>query len=43
MPMCVTGTFSPLGKCTKEKIELVILVNNEVEWIIWSVALVSRT
>ena len=41
--MCVARTFSPLGKCTKEEIELVILVNNEIEWIMWSVAPESRT
>ena len=29
--MCVARTFSPLGKCTKEDIELMILVNKEME------------
>ena len=42
VPMCVTRTFSPFGKCTKEDIELVILVNKDMEWMMWSVAPVSK-
>ena len=43
VPMWVTVTFSPLGNWTKVDIELVILVNKVIEWIMWSVAPVSRT
>ena len=43
MPMCVTRTLSPLGKCTKDDKELVMVVKRDIEWIMWSVAPVSRT
>ena len=43
VPMWVTVTFSPLGNWTKVDMELVILVNKVIEWIVWFVALVSRT
>ena len=43
VPMCVTTTLSPLGHWTKDKMELVVLVNNLIEWTIWFVAPVLRT
>ena len=42
VPMWVTVTFSPLGNWTKVDMELVILVNKVIEWIMWSVAPISR-
>ena len=31
VPMCVTRTLSPLGKCTKDDNELVMLVKRDIE------------
>ena len=43
VPICVTVTLSPLGNWRKVDIELVILVNKVMEWMIWYVAPVLRT
>ena len=43
VPMCVTRTLSALGKCTKDDKELVMLVKRDIEWMMWSMAPVSRT
>ena len=31
VPMCVTRTLSPLGKCTKDDKELIMLVKRDIE------------
>jgi hypothetical protein len=41
VPMCVTGTTDPFGNLTKEDTTAVIVVNNEGQLIMWSVAPVS--
>ena len=43
VPMWMTVTFSPSGNWIKVDMLLVILVNKVIEWIMWSIAPVSRT